>query len=74
MSKIRVGDHVIWRGSFGGDAPAIAKIESMQLTEHPRSKYGEDVAEADWSMKNHLVVTLTNGRWAYGEQLSPMQA
>ena len=74
MSKIRVGDHVIWRGGFGRDTPAIAKIESMQVTEQPRSKYGEDVAEADWSMKNNLIVTLTNGHWAYGEQLSPMQA
>lgn len=74
MSKIRVGDHVIWRGGFGRDAPAIAKIESMELTEHPRSKHGEDVAEADWSMKNNLIVTLTNGHWAYGEQLSPMRS
>ena len=74
MSKIKVGDFVIWRGAFGSDPARPAKIESMQLTEHPRSKYGEDVAEADWSQKNYLIVTLTNGHWAYGEQLQPMQS
>ena len=74
MSKLKVGDHVIWRGGFGCDPARPAKVESMELCERPHTKHGEPVEEADWNDKNRLIVTLTNGHWAYGDQLSPMYA
>lgn len=67
---IRVGDTVIWRGSWGKDLPAPAKIVSMELCQHEREKYGIPVDEAHDIDKNRLVVSLDNGHWAYGVQLS----
>jgi len=67
---IRVGDTVIWRGSWGKDAPIPAKIVSMELCEHEREKYGISVSEAHDIDKNRLVVSLDNGHWAYGMQLT----
>lgn len=72
MATIKVGDTVMWRGAFGLHAPVPAVIESMQRTKQPHTKYGEDVQSAPWAKKDYLIVSLTNGHWAYGEQLSPM--
>jgi hypothetical protein len=66
---IKVGDEVIWRGSWGRDTPAPARIVSMELCESRREKYGITVTEAYEVDKDRLVVTLDNGHWAYGEQL-----
>ena len=67
---INIGDEVLWRGSWGTDAPMPAKIVSMELCQHEREKYGIPVTEAYDIDKNRLVVSLDNGHWAYGEQLS----
>lgn len=75
MAKIKVGDTVMWRGSFGMDPAQPAVIDNIEQMDQPRSKYGgESVEEADWANKHYLLVTLTNGHWAYGEQISPMQS
>ena len=50
--------------------PMPAKIVSMELCQHEREKYGIPVTEAHDIDKNRLVVSLDNGHWAYGEQLS----
>lgn len=71
---IKVGDTVMWRGCFGRDAAVPAKIEQMEMTEQPRTKYGVEVRAAFWDDKDYLLVTLDNGHWAYGEQLSPLPA
>jgi hypothetical protein len=42
----------------------------MELCQHEREKYGIPVTEAHDIDKNRLVVSLDNGHWAYGEQLS----
>ena len=72
MSMMKVGDTVMWRGCFGMDAPKPAKIESIEETQQRRSKYGDAVNEIAWSRKDYALVTLDNGHWAYGEQLSPV--
>ena len=72
MSMMKVGDTVMWRGCFGMDAPKPAKIESIEETQQRRSKYGDAVSEIAWSRKDYALVTLDNGHWAYGEQLSPV--
>ncbi len=71
-NMVKVGDKVMWKGCFGMDPAQVATIESIQLCEQRRTKYGEEVDEAPWTQKDFLVVTLTNGSWAYGEQLSPI--
>lgn len=72
MSKfVRVGDKVMWRGCFGSDQPQVAVVEHMEVTQHPRSKYGEPVqcAPMDAVRANRVIFTLTNGHWCYAEQI-----
>lgn len=33
MSKLKVGDQVMWRGGFGRDAPQVATIAGMEVTD-----------------------------------------
>jgi hypothetical protein len=70
---LKVGDVVQWRGFFGAAEPLYAKIKSIQLCESERMKFGIEVGEAFWKEKRRLCVTLTNGSWAYGHQLSPIK-
>ncbi len=70
---LKIGDTVLWRGGFGAQAPLPAVVETIDVTEQPREKYGESVTEVPWETvrENRVVVTLTNGRWAYGSQITP---
>ena len=68
----KIGDTVMWRGAFGTDAAKPAVIESIDRTERPHTKYGEPVEEMAWQDRNYCLVTLDNGHWAYGSQLSPL--
>jgi len=69
MSKLKIGDEVIWRGSWGKDAPKIAKVESIEITNG--GKYGEQVDEVEWSKvyERNITVDLDNGHWAYASQI-----
>lgn len=73
MDKLKIGDKVMWRGSFGWDDPAPAIVVAMEVTEEPREKFGNPVDEIEWNVveENRVLVTLDNGHWAYSEQLSP---
>ena len=70
--RMLIGDKVMWRGSFGNDAPKEAKITSIELCQ-VGEKYGMAVPNALWSQKDRIVVDLDNGHWARGSQLSPMK-
>lgn len=70
MDKLKVGDKVMWRGSFGSAIPQLATVKSIELCE-PGEKYGEQVDEASWSDRDRMVVDLDNHSWAYGYQISP---
>ena len=69
MSTLKIGDEVIWRGSWGKDAPQLAKVEEIEITKG--GKYGNPVDEVEWSevYERNLVVTLDNGHWAYASQI-----
>ena len=62
---LQVGDIVIWYGSFGSDAPAYATIESI-------THIDKDIKSINWSEVNtrDVIVTITNSKWAYGNQLT----
>ncbi len=69
-NKLKLGDTVKWRGGFGRELPIEAKVESIEICK-VGSKYGRDVKSVDWDkVKRNVVVTLDNGHWAYGEQIS----
>ena len=69
--KIKVGDIVTYRGGFGSHAPKRVVVTEMELTEVPRSKYGEDVDEVTLDdVKAGLVVFgLDDGHWCYSDQI-----
>lgn len=73
MKLLRVGDTVIWRGAWGRERPRRAHVIALEETDAPRSKYGEPVLAIPWDRMAYAVVTLDNGHWAYGEQLSPIR-
>lgn len=73
MDILKVGDTVMWRGSWGRDVERPAKIIGMELCEAPRMKEGVVVRAADWNDKARLVVDLDNGSWAYGFQIEKME-
>ena len=71
---LKVGDKVMWRGAWGTQPPVEATIDSMQLCAQGQ-KYGKDINSCSWDTiaKGKIVVTLTNGHWAYGHQLDPIE-
>lgn len=68
---LRIGDTVLWRGSFGREPAVPAVIENMQITDYPHSKYGEDADEVPIQLvqENRVVFDLTNGHWCYSQQI-----
>ena len=68
MKKLKIGDMVIWKGSWGSDAPQQAIVEGI----NKGGKYGDPVDEIKWSQvyDRNVVVVLDNGHWAYGSQIS----
>lgn len=70
---VAIGDTVVWRGSFGTAAPVNAVVVSMEITHEPRAKAGIPTAQAFWKdvRDNRVLFTLDNGKWAYGEQITP---
>jgi len=76
MSRLKIGDKVIWRGAWGKEAPKEAIVEEIELCANG-SKYGKTVKSVDWATiekgNRSITVSLDNGHWAYGNQLSPMK-
>ena len=74
MKMLKVGDSVYWSGCFGTEAFKTATVTAIEVTEEPREKYGVEVDEVEWNVvaANCAVVTLSNGHWAYGEQIAPI--
>ena len=66
---IKIGSKVIYRGNFGMGCPEKVTIESIDMCEKERDKYGDAVESIDWGMKNYGCFTLSNGHWCYGEQI-----
>ena len=72
MSKIKVGDFVMWRGAWGSEPPAKAKVIGLEITETRRDKEGTPATEVS-PRHDHFIVDLDNGKWAYGWQVEQLQ-
>ena len=70
MSELKIGDEVSWRGAWGRQASKIAVVTEIEITNG--DKYGRSVSSVGWTRvrDRNVVVTLDNGHWAYGEQIS----
>lgn len=64
MEKLKVGDEVIWRGSWGKDLPKVVKVTCIEINDINVSSIGWDKVES-----RDVVVDLDNGYWAYGFQI-----
>jgi len=69
--KIKIGDNVTWRGSWGTAPPKNAKITGIEITDAPEEKYGINVNEVDSNTvkENRVVFRLDNNKWCYGFQV-----
>ena len=69
MSKLKVGDTVLWSGGFGMDPFKKAVVEGIEITNG--GKYGVPVDEVEWSevRDRNVTVVLDNGHWAYASQI-----
>jgi len=65
MDKLKVGDEVIWRGSWGNDLPKEVKVTCIEVNDI-------NVSSIEWvnTGNRNVVVDLDNGHWAYGFQIS----
>lgn len=72
-NTLYINDTVMWSGGFGNDPYKPAKVLGIQYCEVDE-KYGEEVQDINWNdVKDHAVVDLDNGHWAYGSQLKKME-
>ena len=69
---IKIGSKVMYRGLFGMGCPEKVTIESIDMCEKERDKYGDAVESIDWDMKNYGCFTLSNGHWCYGGQIDSL--
>jgi len=71
-SVLKVGDKVMWSGCFGMDTPQEVRVTGIEVTETPRTKYGEEVSEVSWDViaQNRALISLANNHWCYAEQIS----
>ena len=70
MKNLKIGDEVSWRGAWGSQASKRAVVTEIEVTNG--DKYGRSVNSVGWTRvrDRNVVVTLDNGHWAYGEQIS----
>ena len=69
---VKVGDTVSWRDCWGTSAPRDAIVKRMEITDQPRSKYGNgpvDEVSEDLVKENRVIFDLDNGKWAYASQI-----
>lgn len=64
MEKLKVGDEVIWRGSWGKDLPKVVKVTCIEINDINVTSIGWDKVDS-----RSVVVDLDNGHWAYGFQI-----
>lgn len=65
---IRKGTKVTYRSNSGRGPVRTARVKDIELCE-PGEKYGEEVEEIDFGMKDDCTFTLDDGHWCYGEQI-----
>jgi tartrate dehydratase beta subunit/fumarate hydratase class I family protein len=70
MNLLKVGDVVTYQGNFGQDIPKKAKVVAIAINAKNKDIEVENI---NWSnVKNRdVIISLDNGSWAYGYQVSP---
>lgn len=65
MGNLYLGDTVNWKGAFGTEMPKEAKVVAIEIKE-------KSVDWLNWHLidSKDVIITLDNGRWAYGYQIN----
>ena len=66
---IRIGTKVTYRANSGRGLVRAAHVTKIDLCE-PGEKYGEEVQEIEFGMKDDCTFDLDDGHWCYGDQIS----
>ena len=68
---LKIGDKVKWKGAWGAEPSKLVKITDIDICEIGE-KNGRTVQKVLWDKvdSRKVVVSLDNGHWAYGFQLS----
>lgn len=70
---LKVGDEVMHRDGFGSDPPRRARVLQIERLYSASPDDGEIVKELSWAeLAVHSLVILDNGKWAYGDQIDPI--
>ena len=72
MSKqnLEIGDTVLWAGAWGSEEAKETTVTAIE--KDCIGKYGTKADSVEWSKCDgrSVIVTLSNGHWAYGSQLT----
>lgn len=71
-TTLKKGMKVIYRGSWGHDAPKETTVEYIELCDCEDCKYGDEVDEVLVEDIHRSVVDLADGHWAYGWQIEEL--
>lgn len=72
MLDLKLGDKVIWKGSWGRDEAKVATVTRIEIVKKGQKEDGVLVAQVPWGIvQDFVVVGLDNGHWAYGYQIKP---
>lgn len=68
---VSVGDVVMWRGAWGREKPRLARVLSIEKTNHPDEKYGKKVDRISTKTvrSGRAILILDNGHFAFAYQI-----
>ena len=73
MNELRIGDTVLWSGSWGNDTEQEVVVERIEVD--CSNDEGTEVDSVDWEavVDRTVTVVLDNNHWAYGFQIKPVE-
>ena len=73
MNELRIGDTVLWSGSWGNDTEQEVVVERIEVD--CSNDEGTKVDSVDWEavVDRTVTVVLDNNHWAYGFQIKPVE-
>lgn len=69
-TRLKIGDKVMWRGAWGTQPPVETTVTEIEICSIG-SKHGRPVKSVSWDkvVDRKVLVILSNGHWAYGDQI-----
>jgi hypothetical protein len=68
--RLKVGDLVMWGAVWGTQPAKLARVIGIEKTAFEHEKCGEAVQSVPWAEVACSIMSLDNGCWCYGDQVS----